>query len=39
VAHRFDMGDWKPLKTVNVKNKQGEEHQLFLWKIEEPAKP
>jgi precorrin-6B methylase 2 len=31
VSHDFDMGDWKPEKTVQV-----DEHKLFFWTI--PAK-
>src|SRR5262245_26909496 len=32
VAHDFDMGDWKPLKTVELKDQDGDEHTLYLWK-------
>ena len=34
VSHDFDMGDWKPLKTVEVQGKNGRQHTLYLWKIE-----
>ena len=33
VSHRFDMGDWKPEKTVTV---EGEGRTIYLWTI--PAK-
>jgi uncharacterized protein (TIGR03000 family) len=35
VSHRFTMGDWKPLKTITVRDKAGAEYQLHLWKIGE----
>jgi len=35
VSHDFDMGDWKPEKTVKVTD-QGTEHTLYYWTI--PAK-
>src|SRR5262249_26222093 len=35
VSHDFDMGeDWKPLKKVEVTDKDGTDHTLYLWKIE-----
>ncbi len=33
VAHNFDFGDWKPNKTVKVKDRDGEIHVLYLWTI------
>lgn len=36
VSHDFDMGDWKPLKKIDVKDNEGVEHTLFLWRIEAP---
>jgi uncharacterized protein (TIGR03000 family) len=33
VSHDFDMGDWKPDKTVEVKDKDGTDHTLYLWII------
>jgi uncharacterized protein (TIGR03000 family) len=38
VSHRFTMGDWKPLKTITVKDKEGTEYKLHLWKIGEENK-
>jgi ribosomal protein L11 methylase PrmA len=38
VSHDFDMGDWKPLKKIEVTDTDGIEHTLYLWKIEGPAK-
>lgn len=34
VSHRFTMGDWKPLKTETIVDKNGEKYLLHLWKIE-----
>jgi hypothetical protein len=34
VSHDFDMGDWKPLKTENVKDASGWDHTLYLWHVE-----
>ena len=35
VSHRFTMGDWKPLKTITVTDRDGERYRLLLWKIGE----
>jgi uncharacterized protein (TIGR03000 family) len=32
VSHRFTMGDWKPLKTITVRDNDGVEYKLHLWK-------
>jgi hypothetical protein len=34
VSHDFDMGDWKPVKTVEVTDSDGLDHTLYLWVIE-----
>jgi tRNA G37 N-methylase Trm5 len=34
VSHDFDMGDWKPLKTENIKDASGWDHTLYLWHVE-----
>src|SRR5262249_49748013 len=34
VSHDFDMGDWKPLKKIEVQTKNGRQHTVYLWKIE-----
>jgi predicted O-methyltransferase YrrM len=34
VSHDFDMGDWKPEKTVKVKG-PSREHTVFFWRIPE----
>jgi SAM-dependent methyltransferase len=34
VSHDFDMGDWKPLKTENLKDGSSWEHTLYLWHVE-----
>jgi len=39
VAHNFDLGDWKPARTVQVKDREGVRHTLYLWKIEPEKKP
>ena len=33
VSHRFAMGDWKPDKTIVVKDGDGIEYVLHLWRI------
>jgi hypothetical protein len=38
VSHDFDMGDWKPLKTENIKDGSSWEHTLYLWHVETPKK-
>jgi uncharacterized protein (TIGR03000 family) len=38
VSHRFTMGDWKPQKTVTVKDTDGIEYVLHLWTIGEDDK-
>jgi uncharacterized protein (TIGR03000 family) len=38
VSHRFTMGDWKPLKTITVTDRDGETYRLLLWKIGEQGK-
>jgi uncharacterized protein (TIGR03000 family) len=35
VSHRFTMGDWKPLKTITVTDRDGENYRILLWKIPE----
>jgi Mycolic acid cyclopropane synthetase len=34
VSHDFDMGDWKPVKTENMKDSSGWDHTLYLWHVE-----
>jgi protein-L-isoaspartate O-methyltransferase len=34
VSHDFDMGDWKPEKTVKVKG-PSREHTVFFWRVPE----
>jgi tRNA G37 N-methylase Trm5 len=34
VSHDFDMGDWKPLKTVNIKDSSNWDHTLYLWHVQ-----
>ena len=34
VSHDFDMGDWKPLKTENIKDGSNWDHTLYLWHVE-----
>ena len=34
VSHDFDMGDWKPLKTVELKDSSTWGHTLYLWRVE-----
>ncbi|MBI3014846.1 MAG: class I SAM-dependent methyltransferase [Candidatus Tectomicrobia bacterium] len=33
VSHDFDMGDWKPDKSEKLKDNQGENHTIYLWRI------
>jgi len=33
VSHRFTMGDWKPQKSITVKDSEGTEYHLHLWTI------
>ena len=33
VSHDFDMGDWKPVKEVRIKDKSGWDHTLYLWNV------
>jgi uncharacterized protein (TIGR03000 family) len=35
VSHRFRMGDWEPLKTITVRDKDGMKYELHLWKVGE----
>jgi len=34
VSHDFDMGDWKPLKTEEIKDDSSWDHTLYLWHVE-----
>ena len=34
VSHDFDMGDWKPLKTENMKDSSNWDHTLYLWHVQ-----
>jgi SAM-dependent methyltransferase len=34
VSHDFDMGDWKPLKTEQIKDDSSWDHTLYLWHVE-----
>jgi uncharacterized protein (TIGR03000 family) len=38
VSHRFTMGDWKPLKTISVKDVDGIDYELHLWKVGDDEK-
>jgi precorrin-6B methylase 2 len=33
VSHDFDMGDWKALKTENMKDSSNWDHTLYLWHV------
>jgi uncharacterized protein (TIGR03000 family) len=35
VSHRFEMGDWKPDKTITVMGEDGDEYVLHLWVVKE----
>ena len=35
VSHRFKLGDWKPDKTVTVKDSEGAEYELHYWEVKE----
>jgi hypothetical protein len=34
LSHDFDMGDWKPLKTENMKDSSNWDHTLYLWHVQ-----
>ena len=34
VSHDFDMGDWKPVKTLELKDSSTWSHTLYLWRVE-----
>jgi tRNA A58 N-methylase Trm61 len=34
VSHDFDMGDWKPVKTEQIKDGSSWDHTLYLWYVE-----
>jgi tRNA G37 N-methylase Trm5 len=38
VSHDFDMGDWKPLKTENLKDSSSWDHTLYLWHVQAAQK-
>jgi uncharacterized protein (TIGR03000 family) len=38
VSHDFGIGNWKPLKEVQVKDNDGDDHDLYLWIIGQEAK-
>ena len=38
VSHDFDMGDWKPLKTEQIKDGSSWDHTLYLWQVEAAKK-
>jgi len=33
VSHRFAMGDWEPVQSVTVKDRDGTPHHLYLWVV------
>ena len=35
VSHDFDMGEWKPLKTENMKDSSNWDHTLYLWHVQD----
>ena len=34
VSHDFDMGDWKPVRTEQIKDSSGWDHTLYFWRVE-----
>jgi tRNA G37 N-methylase Trm5 len=38
VSHDFDMGEWKPRKTENMKDPSNWEHTLYLWHVQDAQK-
>lgn len=34
VSHAHDMGDWVPARVLRIASNRGEEHILYLWRIE-----
>src|SRR5262249_35807087 len=32
ISHRFLMGDWKPLQTITITDREGEKYDIQLWK-------
>ena len=39
VSHRFTMGDWEPIKTVTVKDRDGTPHTLYQWVVGKDTTP
>ena len=39
VSHAFSMGDWEPLKTVEVKDSNDFSRTLYLWQAEGKVRP
>ncbi len=39
VSHAFSMGDWEPLKTVEVKDSSDYSRTLYLWKTDGKVRP
>jgi uncharacterized protein (TIGR03000 family) len=35
VSHRFELGDWKPDKTITVDGADGEQYTLHLWTVKD----
>ncbi len=33
VSHRFLMGDWKPEKTIAIRDREGQEYLVHLWTV------
>ena len=38
VSHDFDMSEWKPLKTENMKDSSNWDHTLYLWHVQSAGK-
>lgn len=39
VSHSFSMGDWKPLKTEEIKNENGYTRTIYLWIADGKVRP
>lgn len=38
VSHDFDMADWKPVKEVQIKDRSGWDHTLYLWNVDQASR-
>jgi len=41
VSHNFDLGDWRPLRTIEVKQVEttNSDHTVYFWVVPPPGAP